>query len=42
VPTEFHLYPGAYHGSESFAPEAELSQRILAARLAALTRALHP
>jgi acetyl esterase/lipase len=42
VPTEFHLYPGAYHASEVFAPEAALSQRIWAARLAALARALHP
>jgi acetyl esterase/lipase len=41
VPTEFHLYPGAYHASEVFAPEAELSQRIWAARISALTRALH-
>jgi acetyl esterase/lipase len=42
VPTEFHLYPGAYHASENFAPEAELSQRIWATRLAALRRALAP
>jgi acetyl esterase/lipase len=42
VPTEFHLYPGAYHASEVFAPEAALSQRIWAARLSALARALHP
>jgi acetyl esterase/lipase len=41
VPTEFHVYPGAYHASEVFAPEAELSQRIWAARISALTRALH-
>jgi acetyl esterase/lipase len=41
VPTEFHLYPGAYHASEVFAPEADLSQRIWAARIHALTRALH-
>jgi acetyl esterase/lipase len=42
VPTEFHIYPGAYHASEVFAPEAELSQRIWAARFSALIRALHP
>lgn len=42
VPTEFHVYPGAYHASEVFAPEAELSQRIWAARISALHRALHP
>lgn len=41
VPTEFHLYPGAYHASEVFAPEAELSQRIWTTRIQALTRALH-
>lgn len=41
VPTEFHVYPGAYHASEVFAPEAELSQRIWAARISALHRALH-
>lgn len=41
VETEFHLYPGAYHASEVFAPTAELSQRIWATRIAALVRALH-
>lgn len=41
VPTELHVYPGAYHASEVFAPEADLSQRIWGARLRALTRALH-
>jgi acetyl esterase/lipase len=40
VPTELHLYPGAYHASEGFAPTAALSQRILATRLDALRRAL--
>jgi acetyl esterase/lipase len=40
VVTEFHLWPGAYHGSEWMAPEAELSQRIIGTRLAALRRAL--
>lgn len=38
VPTEFHLYPGAFHASENFAPMAELSQRIWAGRLGALQR----
>jgi len=42
VPTEFHVYPGAYHASEIFADEAQLSRRIWAARISALTRALHP
>jgi acetyl esterase/lipase len=40
VPTELHVYPGAYHASEVFAPAAPLSQRIVAARLDALRRAL--
>lgn len=40
VPVEFHMYPGAYHASEVFAPAAELSERIWATRLAALRRAL--
>ncbi len=40
VPTEFHVYPGAYHASEIFAPEAALSARIWATRIAALQRAL--
>lgn len=40
VATEFHVYPGAYHASEIFAPEAALSGRIWATRIAALQRAL--
>lgn len=36
VPTELHVYPGAYHASETFAPEAALSQRIVNTRIAAL------
>ena len=40
VPTELHVYPGAYHASEVFAPEAALSQSILARRTEALLRAL--
>jgi acetyl esterase/lipase len=39
VPTELHVHPGAYHGSEAFAPEAALSQRIMTLRLDALRRA---
>jgi acetyl esterase/lipase len=42
VPTELHVYPGAYHASEHLAPAADLSRRMWAARLAALRRALHP
>lgn len=40
VPTEFHVWPGAFHASETFAPGAALSRRIWAARLDALKRAL--
>lgn len=40
VEVEFHLYPGAYHASEMFAPGAELSRRIWDRRLEALRRAL--
>ena len=40
-PLEFHVYPGAYHASEVFAPTAELSQRIWSTRIAGLKRALH-
>ena len=40
VPCELHVHPGSYHGSESFAPEAALSQRIWAGRIDALKRAL--
>jgi acetyl esterase/lipase len=42
VPTEFHLYPGAYHGSETFAATAALSQKIWANRISALQTALQP
>jgi acetyl esterase/lipase len=40
VPCELHVWPGAYHGSEFFAAEAPLSQRIVYERLSALRRAL--
>ena len=40
VTTELHIYPGAYHASESFAPEAELSKQIWTKRIEALKRAL--
>ena len=39
VPTELHVYPGAYHASEVFAPEAALSKSILARRRGLTTRA---
>ena len=41
VEVEFHLYPGAYHASEMFAPNADLSRRIWERRLDALARVLH-
>lgn len=40
VPTEFHTSVGSYHASETFAPDAHLSQRIWALRIDALRRAL--
>lgn len=38
VPTEFHVHPGAFHASEIFAPDADLSKRIWSGRLDALRR----
>jgi acetyl esterase/lipase len=38
VPVEFHLWTGAYHASELFAPQAALSQRIWATRYTAIRR----
>jgi acetyl esterase/lipase len=38
VACEFRIYPGAYHASEIFAPEAELSKRIVAGRVDAIKR----
>jgi len=38
VPVEFHLYPGAFHASELFAPKALLSRRIWANRFAAISK----
>jgi hypothetical protein len=40
VPCELHIHPGAYHASETFAPDAALSRRIRALRMDALRRAL--
>lgn len=42
VPTELHVYPGAFHGSEGLIPAAALSRRMVADRDAALVRALRP
>jgi len=38
VPVEFHLWTGAYHASEGFAPHAKLSKAIWATRYAAIRR----
>ncbi|MGC5013462.1 alpha/beta hydrolase [Streptosporangium sp. DT93] len=40
VSTEFHLYPGAFHGFDGMVPAAEISRRAVAERLVALRRAL--
>jgi hypothetical protein len=40
--TELHVYPGADHASEVFAPEAPPSRRIMGERSPALRKALHP
>ncbi|MEM6326414.1 MAG: alpha/beta hydrolase [Bacteroidota bacterium] len=40
VPTELHVYPGAFHGSEQLAPMSPLNQRILHRRLEALAEKL--
>jgi acetyl esterase/lipase len=40
VSTEFHLYPGAFHSSDGMVPDAEISRRAAAERVAVLRRAL--
>jgi acetyl esterase/lipase len=42
VPTELHVYPGAFHGFDMFAPSAAVSKQFKAERDHALKRALHP
>lgn len=42
VPVELHVYPGAYHGWDAFAPTAGVSRRMIGDRLDALRRALLP
>ncbi|MEU8248671.1 alpha/beta hydrolase [Nonomuraea sp. NPDC048916] len=39
VSTEFHLYPGGFHGFDAMIPGAALSHRAVATRFAALERA---
>jgi acetyl esterase/lipase len=41
VPTELHVYPGAFHGFDVFAPSARVSKQFKAERDDALRRALH-
>ena len=41
VPTELHVYPGAFHGFNGFVPSAEISRRFNADRDHALKRMLH-
>jgi len=41
VPTELHVYPGAFHGFDLFAPSAKISKQFKADRDDALKRALH-
>lgn len=40
IACELHVNPGSYHASETFAPDAALTRRIWATRIAALRRAL--
>src|SRR6201997_525786 len=41
VPTELHVYPGAFHGFDLFAPSARVSKQFKADRDNALKRAIH-
>ena len=41
VPTELHVYPGAYHGFELNCPDSYIGSKCLRDRDAALIRALH-
>ncbi len=38
VPTEFKIFPGAFHGSENLAPDSELSKEIWESRYSAIKR----
>ncbi|HEX7081693.1 MAG TPA: alpha/beta hydrolase [Gammaproteobacteria bacterium] len=40
VPTELHVYPGAFHAFDVFGPEAKISQQFVADRNAVLRRVL--
>ena len=41
VPTELHIYPGAFHGFDMMVPTAQVSQRAASEYVAALKRGLH-
>ena len=41
VPTEIHVFPGAFHGSERYLPKSQTSKRWNAVASAALRQALH-
>ena len=41
VPTELHVYPGSFHGSDAMVPHADASQRWRRDEMAALDRALN-
>lgn len=38
VPTEFKIFPGAFHGSENLAPDSELSMEIWESRFSAIRK----
>jgi acetyl esterase/lipase len=42
VPTELHVYPGAFHGFEILLPDARITRDAVSALHGALRRALHP
>ena len=42
VPTELHVYPGAFHGWDAFTPEAAVTAQMVGDRFAAMRRALRP
>ena len=42
VPTELHVYPGAFHGFDLLVPNASVSKRAVEDYISALKRALNP
>lgn len=42
VPTEFHLYPGAYHSFETIAPDTDYARRTVDEYIRVLKKALQP